>query len=1186
MILKSLELVGFKSFGETTRLDFTTGFTAIVGPNGCGKSNVSDAIRWVIGEQNSRTLRGTKLTDLIFNGSETRKPLNRAEISLVIGNLPKGLRIASVPNLGEEIRVSRLYHRSGESEYYINQVPCRLKDIVDLFLDLGISSRSMTIIEQNHIHEIITAKPEERRSLIEEAAGILKFKHRRHEAQLKLSSAEQNLLRITDILKELGRQTESLKRQASKADRYKRYQTEIKDLQLNLWAKKLRYLKQELGKAEADFSKLTEEKTRLSACNSSFEANFEKFKIAIDEAGEILNKKRVNLQELSNEIAKNEHAIEIRQTQIQTAREDTSFADEEIAEMSQEVETLHCEVKTHRQDLGKVSEEIDIRGQERQNKAESLETSKAEFREHENSSLEMESNLKGLYQQAARRKNELTALETRKQYLQSLEEKMLDEKLQTEKAWENARKQFSELEKQYQERREVFESIKIDHGDVTEKLSICKTGLEEQSQLVNASNETYLTKRSLLDSMKELRNKFEGFQDGVKALMSNNNGDRLPGLREVLVDVLKTSSEYETALEAALGNRIQSVIVNSYNDTVRAINYLKSHQSGRSSFVPIRPKAFQQPPIQLNGNPAVLGKMIDKVNCPEEYRPLLEHLIGNVAVTKDLETALSLHSKPEFEGVVVTQNGELIDSNGIVSGGQSCDTGAGLLSQKREMERLEEKVDFLKQELASELCRRDQLSADLSHMESRLKILQPELSSAELSLADGKRNLEEGQKEIDRLEKKLATLAHEVSTGTAESRELDEQELQLGEELKKLEAQKKERESNLTFLRKGLEVAKQDLETQLAELHDVDILIASLKGKQEIILSEIKRVTLQEQNINHRIDKRQKDKQVNAEKIVGHESAIKDVENIIIESLNEKNRQSEETLAIEEELAEKENALKKTEQEAKVVFKDYQDTLELLSRVEVKRSEKRIESAHLQEQAYNDYSMNVPELLSQYDGSHVDETEVSQIIRELKEKVVRMGEVNLAALSEYQQTQERYTFLDNQQSDLSVSIQTLNQAIEKINQTIQDRFQTTFHQVNEQFELIYARLFHGGKARLVLLDEENPLESGIDIHAQPMGKKMQNLSLLSGGEKAMTAVSLIFSLLKVRPTPFCLLDEVDAPLDEANVVRFQTILQEMADQTQFIIITHNQKTMSFADVLYGVTMEEHGVSKAVSVHLN
>ena len=1186
MILKSLELVGFKSFGEATRLDFTTGFTAIVGPNGCGKSNVSDAIRWVIGEQNSRTLRGTKLTDLIFNGSQTRKPLNRAEISLVIGNLPKGLRIANVPNIGEEIRISRLYHRSGESEYYINQIPCRLKDIVDLFLDLGISSRSMTIIEQNHIQEIITSKPEERRSLIEEAAGILKFKHRRHEAQLKLIAAEQNLCRIADIVQELGRQVESLKRQSAKADRYKRYQIEIKNLQLNLWAKKLRFLKKELETIEADYSKLTEEKTQLSARNSTLETSTEKLKIANEETEEILNEKRIVIQELATQIGKNEHAIEIHRTQIQTAQEDTSAADEEIEIMTHEIKSLNLETETHRQDLASVSGEIDIKVDERSQKTRSLEASKASLKEKEHSSREVEDELKELYQKAAKKNNEIIALDTRKQYLQSREESLSAEKSQTDHAIKNVVEKDRELEKVHLERIETFDSIKADHSKLTEKLSICKAEFKQQEQSVNSANETWLARRSLLDSMKELRNKFEGFQDGVKALMSNTSADRLPGLREVLVDVLKIPPEYEAALEAALGNRLQSVIVNSYTDTVRAIDYLKLHQSGRSSFVPIHPKAYQQPPIYLNGNPAVLGKMIDKVECPEEYRPLLEHLIGNVAVTTDLETALCLHAKPEFQGMVVTQNGELIDSSGIVSGGQVCDAGAGLLSQKREMEGLEKEVSLLRQELDQSVHRKDQLAIDFSHMESRSNNLQLEMREVELALTNGKRDLEEGQKEMDRLEQKLSTLHYEASTGSIELEELQEQELNLKDELGELEKKKIKKENDLNLLRQELESAKDELETQSAQLHEIDLLVASLKGKREITLSEIRRVNLQEENLKHRIEKRQNDQQGNIQKIIDHEATIEAIEKKIMTALAEKDHLNRETVDIAEKLVEKEEVLKKVEQEARTVFKNYKEVVEALSQVELKRSEIRMESSYLQEQAYNDYNLNSGELLSQYDGNNLDQEETTVMIQELKEKISRIGDVNLTALSEYEQTSERHTFLNSQKTDLSESILTLNQVIAKINQTIQERFLTTFHQVNEQFQSIYARLFLGGKARLVLLDEEDPLESGIDIHAQPMGKKMQNLALLSGGEKAMTAVSLIFSLLKVKPTPFCLLDEVDAPLDEANVVRFQTILQEMAEDIQFIVITHNQKTMSFADTLYGVTMEERGVSKAVSVHLN
>jgi chromosome segregation protein len=1186
MKLKSLELIGFKSFGENAHLDFTQGFTAIVGPNGCGKSNISDAIRWVIGEQNSRALRGQKLTDLIFNGSASRKALNRAEISLVLEEIPMGLRVANVPLAGTEVKVTRCYHRSGDSEYFINQIPCRLKDIIDLFLDLGISSRSMTIVEQNHVQEIISAKPEQRRYLIEEAAGILKFKHRKHEAELKLNASRQNLLRITDIVQELSRQTDSLKRQADKAERYKRYRSELKNFSLNLFSQKIREFQKELEKLEKELVVVEDKKAQLTSSSSTIENRIEELKEEISELQIQIDHKKDAVRSLANQISKDEHSIELKQTQVEAAKKDSNSAESEVSEMKKEIQELESGTVSQRSELGKVSEEIGLQESTCDELAGKTEQKREALQEEESLLRSKENRSREVYAQLAQKNNACSVLDTRIENIEGRAEKLKRERQEALEEKEKTEELAKSSEVLFEEKCEALETLKSSEEEVKEKIQDCKSQLKIREEEYEVVREEYYSRNSYFDSLKALRQKFEGFDEGVKVLMSNTNGDRLPGLLEVMVDVLKAPEEVEPALEAVLGNRLQSVIVDSYNDSLQAINYLKTNESGRGSFIPKVPRSFAKPPIVLNGNPAVRGKLKDMVQCPSEYASIVDHLLGDVVLVEDLETALGLYTKPDFQGVVVTQAGEIFDSQGVVSGGNVKSSSAGLLSQKREIEELEAEIETLrsKMELAKEA--KETVGESLAELERQLSEIRPQLYDTEVEKEGRRKDLEQVKRELERLDRKLSALDYEHSSGEVELGELTKERDSMKLALSELESEKGQIEGEVEKAKSNLEEIRADLEKNSSDLNAQKVLIASLKGKRDIILSDIKRLIAQKENYETRVEKREKDTKDNIEVIVKFREEIDEIEKGIVVKAREKDESSEALVEVEEVFREKENNLDDSERESKSLFKEFQENAEILSQRELRRSEIKIQSAHFQEQAFNDFNVTLEEILENYNEKVDDEAEIEEHLRELRRKIERMGEVNLAALSEYEQANERYTFLFRQQQDLTESMETLSQAIDKINQTTLERFTDTFEKVNEQFSQIYARLFQGGKARLNLCDAENPLESGVEIFAQPLGKKMQNLSLLSGGEKAMTALSLIFALLKIRPTPFCFLDEVDAPLDEPNVVRFQTMLQELTGKTQFILITHNQRTMSFANILYGVTMEERGVSKIVSVNLN
>ena len=1186
MILKNLELIGFKSFVDLTRLDFTKGFTAVVGPNGCGKSNISDAIRWVIGEQSPKSLRGTRITDLIFNGSQSRKPFNRAEITMTLGDVPPGLRIANIQNLSEDIKITRCYHRSGDSEFYINKIPCRLKDITDLFLDIGISPKVLTVIEQGQIQDIVTSKPEDRRIWIEEAAGVLKFKVRKNEALRKLEAAGLNLDRISDLIQELGRQVESLKRQAAKAERYKRFQSEIKELSLSLFSKRYRRTETELAEVEADLKIKNEQKAQWAARSATLENQIVELKIKIDERIDALNQRRETVHQLSADISRNEHDIDLKNAQIEQAQKDLEAAGLEVVRMNEEIASHHRQAESQKSELEKVTAEIHSQEEKRVEKDQARESEKSALTELEEQLEESASRLLGWQQRISQKKNELTALATRQQFLQDRQGKLDRERVGVREETESVRALVDQAQELYHQKSRDFEARQTERGQIQNQTAETKERFKKCEERFQSAREVYSEQSSLLNSRRELRKKFEGFGDGVKALMNSENKEQRPaGLREVLVDVVHAPAEFEKALEAVMGDKLQSVIVNSYDDSLAAVRYLSEHRSGRGSFVPLQPKSVPMGPLHLNGNPDIVGKLLDFIQTPDEYRAVFEHLLDHVVVVRNLETALYLHGKEDFHGTVVTLNGEVIDAQGVVMGGVRDDDTLGLLAQNREIEELADRVQALHQELQYCDGEKHKAAAELAELETTGESRGAAVHIAEIACAQSLKDLEQSQKELQRLQEKSEILNAEQSSGRHELEELLRHHETLNDECLAAGQELGDAENRQAEQRQAVATRRADLEQQTAAIGSLNVEIAELKGRQKNISLEIKGLALQQENLTHRIEQRQSDTRNNSLKIKECREAIGVIEKNILELARRKDGLSEEITRAEEVLREQEEALESEEQESRQLGRRVQEITEDIARVELQRSEKKMQMTHVKERAWEDFNVSLEEMLNHF-SAEVDEEEVAGQVTELKEKIARLGEVNLAALSDYQQMNERFLFLQKQQEDLADSILALHRTIDKIDKTTKKLFQETFDLVNEQFKDMFERLFQGGKAELSLVDPDNPLESGIEITASPLGKKMHNITLLSGGEKTMTAIALIFSILKVRPSPFCLLDEVDAPLDEANVIRFHEILKEMSANTQFIIITHNQKTMSFANTLYGVTMEEQGVSKVVSVQLN
>ncbi|MBI5183231.1 MAG: chromosome segregation protein SMC [Nitrospinae bacterium] len=1185
MYLKSLEIIGFKSFADMTRLEFNSNITAVVGPNGCGKSNIADAIRWVLGEQSSKLLRGSKMEDLIFNGSKGRKPLGRAEVSLTITDITCGVTISGISSPTDEVLITRTLFRSGESEYSINRTPCRLKDIVDLFLDTGISTRSFSIIEQGQVSNILNSKPEDRRVLIEEAAGIMKYKHRKNEAIRKLESSQQNLLRLGDILNELERQMATLKRQAKKAEIYKKHRDEIRELSLSLIASEYRRLAGDLGSTESDLNLLREQNSERLANGSSLENRIEVLRSEVIGLEKRLSQLKQEVFEEERRIEREEDRIGLLQTQIREGEDEDTRSADEMKSLENEFLHIGSYIKDRQEEEERGNNDISSQEKVYNERYKDIAGFKEDLSKRESQLKEMESGLINLISRMSQMKNIMTSLETRLDILSKREEKVGGEEYELRERLNGLKEKLNRSREGLIDIKEAMEKTKQERISITGLLNDCRNRLKRENEDIRALKEKLAVQSALQKSLEEFQNNLEGFQEGVRSLMKIREQGELPGIHGILVDYIKTSPEYEVAIEAVLGDKLQGIIVESHADSIMAIGYLRNKSGGRSTFLPITPRDIKGNAHSMNGKDGVIGNALVLVSCDGRYEKVFEYLLGDVVVVRDFDTALSLWNSNGIHSTIVTLDGDIIDPYGIVVGGGTVNGGSSLLKKKREIKELNREIEDLKGRLYELEKTRSMTHDNLLSFEKEEEELKKRVYDEDLRCIGEEKDIQQVEKECRRAEERLEIFNYEKSEFDAERGGIDSDLERVRKELGDITITKEEKNSDVEKLRETIRILRIDIGTRGEEVNKMEVLLTSLRGKRENILLDIERLNKERGNIESRIKRIEKGRSELKEKRERFKYSIKEAEDAISNISRKRDERKREIIRIEEDLRERLEVLKGLEDEFRVLKKEIEGLNERTKEVELRKAELGVRIDHLVKRTSVDYGIEIEELL-RIETNEIDEEEVNKRLQGIKEAVANIGEVNLSAIGEYQNISERYTFLKEQQDDLISSIKSLHRAIEKINSTTKTRFMDTFNLVNEKFKAIFRRLFNGGRGELVLCDEGNPLETGVDIIVQPPGKKTQNITLLSAGEKAMSTIGLLFSIFAIKPTPFCLLDEVDAPLDEANILRFRNILMEMTDKTKFIIITHNQKSMSFADTLYGITMEEDGVSKIVSVKLN
>ncbi|MBW5444609.1 chromosome segregation protein SMC [Cohnella sp. CFH 77786] len=1179
MYLKRIELAGFKSFADRTELEFTRGITAVVGPNGSGKSNISDGIRWVLGEQSAKSLRGGNMQDVIFAGSDTRKPVGFGEVSLTLDNADKAL-----PLDFSEVTVTRRVHRSGESEYLINKQPCRLKDITELFMDTGIGKEAYSIIGQGRIEEILSTRSEDRRGIFEEASGIVKYKSRKKEAQKKLEDTENNLLRIHDLVSELESQVGPLRKQAEKAETFKALKEQLKNKEIALYVQQIEGVHAAWKELNEKLASLREEETALGTFVSRHDAMLEEDRQTLLRLEEELAKLQDELLRCSEETEKSEGFGEVlneRRTNLERNREglqeSLASAEQRYADASAEAEALKAkrtQAEAERAELSVrlASEEEKLAladgSEEAENKL------KAELFEVMNAMAQSRNEIR--YGEGQRE-----MLERRMARIAEEEAKWRQQREELEARRAGAEERLAEAARTLSEVRDRFVSEGARSGDLQRKVEEAQANARRWEQKREA-----LVSRH--DTIKELQNDYDGFQHGVREVLKASKRGQLHGVHGAVAELVSVPAHLETAIETALGGALQNIVMEDEKTSRAAIAYLKQRQSGRATFLPldvIRPRHLGDGDRRvLEQAEGFIGVASELVGTEKRYEGIVGNLLGNVLISETLEQANKIASRLQYRYRVVTKDGDVVNPGGSMTGGSLQKKSASLLGRQRQLEELGKEIAEAETAREGAKAEVDDLKKELAQVAQNIEQLREagerERLNEQQAFADRQRLLDE----MNQLEEMRAALDGEKSAVQAEAGglaaergEAETRLASLAEEERRIQERIREAEE----LRRRTLSEKEDLQAALTELK-VSIArleqdIAAMDEQSSRARAEQSRLSAERTGLAEALEHNAAEAARTAEE----STALR-------EKLNELRIQRKQlTETIEYKRADRAVRLKELEVkegETKEQRTKLKGVEEALRQSEIAEGRLDVELDNLLRKLTEEYEIGF-ELAKERYPVPEDATAAQNEVRDLKRKITMLGDVNLGAIEEFARVSERFDFLSGQKNDLIEAKTKLHGIIREMDEEMSRRFLTTFAEIRKHFVVVFSRLFGGGRADLILTEPGSPLDSGIDIVAQPPGKKLQNLQLMSGGERALTALALLFAILNVKPVPFCVLDEVEAALDEANVARYAQYMREFSETTQFIVVTHRKGTMEEADMLYGVTMEEGGVSKLVSVRL-
>jgi chromosome segregation protein len=1221
MYLKNLTVLGFKSFADKTALNFQPGVTAIVGPNGCGKSNVSDAIRWVLGEQSAKALRGGEMADVIFNGTDGRKPLGMAEVSLTIGGVDaEHLRASGVELAYDEVTVTRRVFRDGGSEYFINKTACRLKDIQQLFMGTGVGRTSYSIMAQGNITQILSSKPEDRRLIFEEAAGITKYKAQKKEALRKLEYTEQNLVRVEDLVREVKRQIGSLQRQAGKARRYKQVSQDLQHLDTQLARHQFDLLQAEIRERQATAENLRSEIETSSATVLRCEDEIAQLRDRLSELDHQIGTLQQQGLELKSEMDRHESRIQFNQERLRELDAQNVRA---LAEVNQAEERRRIAAEEH----ATVTMNLEASGAALANHRAALDAKKTALREVEENQRRRQEDLRqaqsdafAAAQELTRVRNELTALDLQKQGNVVRLEKLSAEKVQLEEERARLEVRLQDFAANVQAQKQ---NVQAQRGTVEERQARLRE-IQEQLNTSGRELDTLLQqqaeKKSRLNVLEQLHSSHEGFSEGSLAALKGSQH-----VLGSLADKIRVPDQYITAIETALGHHLQLVLTEQPEAAQQILTDLNLNKRGRASIAPlafVRNGASESVGVNAPMTEVPEPASVPELNgCPLEalavvqsdlpVRGLLERILGGTRIVRDLNAATEAWRNSGGGFHYVTLAGEFLSGAGVFTGGHNANNGgakgaASILGRKNQIADLSAALTQLNEQVGELSRRRGALQAEQSELQAGLLQAQTELRAQEVAIAtrEGEFNALLNSQRL--LHQKIDTVVYEIQSLAEQEQEGLKKRNELAERAAAVEVRERGCQQLVSDLTAALEALRQQRDLATAELTESKVALATEEQLRSAFEQQAASLAQRTRELDQVIEQRRNELASFVTRRAQAESEIQESQARIEKFQHEReqvNAQAAEFAAQrqqqETEIAGREDSLRHQRQ----ILTEAQ---ERRSSIEIELAQKNMTVQNLRERIQQKYRVNLDEIHGECititfadegparvhvmtpeevaaAGAATDWEAVAQQVTALQLRLDEMGPVNLVAIEEYEETEQRYQFLSQQHTDLVQAKAQLLEVINRINTQTRDMFRVTFEQIRDNFRTMFTEVFGGGKADLILLDENDILESGIDIVARPPGKQLQTISLLSGGEQTMTAVSLLFSIYQVKPSPFCVLDELDAPLDESNINRFIRVLQRFLEHSQFIIITHNKRTIGMADVLYGVTMQEHGVSKIVSV---
>ena len=1174
MYLKRLEIKGFKSFPTKTEIVFNEGITAIVGPNGSGKSNISDAIRWVLGEQSAKSLRGDKLEDVIFVGTESKKAMNYCEVAITLDNSDNKLDLGF-----SEVTIKRRAYRTGESEFFLNNKSCRLKDIKEILLDTGIGKDGYSIVEQGKVDEILSNNPVNRRKVFDEACGISKFRYKKQEAERNLKHTKENLERIDDIYIEIENQLKPLFLQQEKAVKYLEFSKKLKVLEVNSCIKEVAELEAELDELNKHSNLLGSQSNEIQKQKSTLEKAVEETNIEIENINDGINKSQDYINTIKSVISQKDAQVNLINEKIRNCKNEIERNKEEIIYIKEKLNSDKITLEkliNQKYEKEKIINDlnIDIKSIESNNK-ESRDKIETINRDLENLKDEI-INLLNNKQDAT---SKLSTLNANKENInlrkETIDLDIREIKYKIDKKIEEVSKASEKLE----DKTKSMESLKNDEVKTNNDFNILlnkSNNIEKQIQNSKYSLNDY---KSKLNIYIEMENHYEGFNKGVKEVLKNKN---LQGIQGALGQVIEVPSKFEKSIEASLGAYMQNIITNDESSAKFAINYLKKNNLGRVTFLPMNIiKSNKIDTRNIKVGTSFIGIASDLIKFDDKYRNIIENILGRTIIIDNIDNAIKFAKENNHKFKVVTLDGEILNPGGSLTGG-SLRVSGNILSRKRLINEYKEKIELLKAQIDRLYIEKNEVDNNTKIIKEKLKQISIDINSLDKEIIIENAELNKFKEEIKSLKISVEKLENEKDGLGSNLEYILEKSKLIKDDILSIDTKHDENKSQIESLTNKLKEYNSLYEDDKLKFDNLNLNLVKHNQIYESIIRDIQRISEENKTLENKyvqIEKFLNDKTIETSKLE-EDIVIEETEKISLNKQLVDNTRSLETKKLSKEsLKEKLEDLNK---ESKNIDRQYIDLKESLFKVESKIERLKSNREDHINSLFEKYEITLDQAIEMKDDNlDVDKRYLENIRKEIR----NLGNVNLDSIKEYEHIKERHDFYSEQKKDLEQSIEVIEKLIYELEENMKKEFESNFNKINENFKFVYKRLFGGGNGELKIVDKNNILESDIEITAQPPGKKMKNLNLLSGGEKALTAISILFSIILAKPTPFCILDEIEAPLDDANIFRFGEFLKELSNETQFISVTHRRGTMEAADYIYGVTMQEKAISKVLSLKL-